>query len=66
MTGSKKSHPASPDALAKASSEGTIELSEKALSETSGGSLNFALKFDSAQKVDVNPALLLPAVKPGV
>lgn len=75
MTGSKKSdQTSSPDALAKTSPEASVELSEKALAEASGGavfpssptnstSLNF-LKLDGAQKWDTDPGLLLPAVKP--
>jgi hypothetical protein len=72
MTESKKTKPASPDALAKTSPKGAVELSETQLAGASGGavfpsspataaSLNFSHKAS-----DSNPALLLPAVKPGV
>jgi hypothetical protein len=72
MTESKKSQPASPDTLAKTSPKGAVELSETQLAEAAGGavfpsgpgaaaSLNFSHKAS-----DSNPALLLPAVKPGV
>jgi hypothetical protein len=68
MSDSKKSQPASPDSLAKTSSEGSVELTEKQLADAAGGSLNFtsqALKLDTQQKWDPNTGLLLPAVKPG-
>jgi len=73
MSDSKKSQPASPDSLAKTTKEGSVELTEKQLTGASGG-LNFASqalkidtqqKWDSAHKIDTDPALLLPAVKPG-
>ncbi len=68
MTESKK--PASPDALAKTSPKGAVELTEKQLAEAAGGAVfpsaqAAAFKFDSGHKIDVNPGLLLPAVKPG-
>jgi hypothetical protein len=71
MTESKKPQPASTDALAKTSPQGAVELSEAALAETAGGAVfpsaqAAAFKFDSGHKIDVNPGLLLPAVKPGV
>ena len=65
MTGSTKT--TSPtDSLAKTSAEATVELSEAALAEASGGVIAIAPanKFDSALKLDVNHGLLLPAVKP--
>jgi hypothetical protein len=68
MTGSKKS--ASPDSLAKASPEAAVELSEAALADASGGAVFpsapavSSLKLDSSLKIDLNPGLLLPAVKP--
>ena len=70
MTESKKPQPASPDTLAKTSPKGAVELSEAALAEASGGAIYMApaansLKLDSGHKIDVNPGLLLPAVKPG-
>lgn len=68
MAQSKKSQPASPDSLARTSSEGSVELTEKQLADAAGGSLNFtsqALKLDTQQKWSADPALLLPAVKPG-
>jgi hypothetical protein len=73
MTESKKSQPTSPDALAKTSPKGSVELSETQLADASGGAvfpsapaaLNF-LKLDGAHKIDTNPVLLVPAVKPGV
>jgi hypothetical protein len=70
MTGSKQSDQTSkPDALAKTSPEASVELSETALAEASGGavfpsgpnaSFNF-LKLDGMQKGDVSA--LLPAVQ---
>jgi hypothetical protein len=69
MTESKK--PASPDALAKTSPKGSVELSEAQLADAAGGAIYMnqqnpgAFKFNAAQKVDTDPALLLPAVKPG-
>ena len=71
MTESKKPQPASPDALAKTSPKGAVELSEAQLADAAGGAIYMnqqnpgAYKFNSAQKVDTDPALLLPAVKPG-
>ena len=68
MSDSKKSQPASPDSLAKTSSEGSVELTEKQLADAAGGSLNFTnqtVKLDTQQKWSSDPALLLPAVKPG-
>ena len=68
MTGSTKT--TSPtDSLAKTSAEASVELSEAALAETSGGIIAVApatnsWKLDSSHKIDVNPGLLLPAVKP--
>jgi hypothetical protein len=73
MTGSKKPEQTqSPaDALAKASPEASIELSESALAEASGGAVfpsaptkGTYSKIDSAHKINTDPALLLPAVKP--
>jgi hypothetical protein len=67
MSDSKKSQPASPDSLAKTSPEGSVELSEKQLANAAGGAIymNQAQKWDTAVKIDTDPALLLPAVKPG-
>jgi hypothetical protein len=67
MSDSKKSQPASPDSLAKTSPEGSVELSEKQLAKAAGGAIymNQAQKWDTAVKIDTDPALLLPAVKPG-
>lgn len=71
MTKSKIPHPVSPDALAKTSPKGAVELSETALADASGGAPIYMkpadsnLKLDSGHKIDVNPGLLLPAVKPG-
>jgi hypothetical protein len=71
MTGSKKSQPASPDSLAKTSPEAAVELSEAQLADASGGAIFMqtpapgSFKFDGAHKIDSDPALLLPAVKPG-
>ena len=68
MSGSKKT--SSPDTLAKTSAEASVELSEAALAQTSGGAVFpsspavSSLKLDSSLKIDVNPGLLLPAVKP--
>ena len=68
MTESKKT--SNPDALAKTSPKGSVELSEKALAEASGGavfpsgpnaSLNF-LKLDGLQKADVSP-VVTPQIK---
>ena len=71
MTESKKPQPASPDALAKTSPQGAVELSEAQLADASGGAvfpsspaLNF-LKLDGDHKLGTNPVLLVPAVKPG-
>jgi hypothetical protein len=66
MTESKKPQPASPDALAKTSPQGAVELSEAALSEAAGGAA-FMRPTDSSLKLDnkINAGLLLPAVKPG-
>ena len=72
MTKSSQPQAAAPDTLTKASAQGAVELSEKQLADASGGavfpsnpataaSLNFSHKAS-----DSNPALLLPAVKPGV
>jgi len=68
MTGSTKT--SSADSLAKTSAEGAVELSEAALAEASGGVIAIApatnaWKWDTSLKIDVNPGLLLPAVKPG-
>ena len=71
MSDSKKSQPASPDSLAKTSPEGSVELSEKQLDGASGGAVFpsspaiSSLKYETAHKLDTDPALLLPAVKPG-
>jgi hypothetical protein len=72
MTGSKKSEqkPGSADALTQTSPEASVELSETQLADASGGIIAIApqlgsYKFNSAQKVNTDPALLLPAVKPG-
>lgn len=71
MTEPKKPQPASRDALAKTSPQGAVELSEAALADASGGTPAFMkpadsnLKLDGSHKIDVNPGLLLPAVKPG-
>jgi hypothetical protein len=68
MSGSKKSQ---PDSLAKTSKKGSVELSEKQLDGASGGAVFpsspaiSSLKYESAHKLDTDPALLLPAVKPG-
>jgi hypothetical protein len=68
MTGSKKSQ---PDSLAKTSKEGAIELSETQLADASGGAVfpsapaTSSLKLDTSYKLNTDPALLLPAVKPG-
>jgi hypothetical protein len=71
MTDSKKSQPTSPDALAKTSSKAPVELSEAQLADASGGAVFPSgpnqvgiFKWDSAHKIDTDPALLLPAVKP--
>ena len=71
MTGSKKpDQTPSPDTLAKTSAEASVELSETALAEASGGSLNFtsqptttSLKLDGADKWQPTAGLLLPAVQ---
>ena len=67
MTESKKPQPTSPDALAKTSEKGSVELSEKQLDDASGGIIAVAPqnKYTTAHKIDTDPALLLPAVKPG-
>ena len=73
MTGSNKSEqkPGSADALTKTSPEAPVELSEAQLADASGGAIYMnqanpgALKITTAQKIDTDPALLLPAVKPG-
>jgi len=71
MTDSKKPQPASTDGLAKTSPKGAVELSEAQLADAAGGAIYMnqqnpgAYKFNSAQKVDTDPSLLLPAVKPG-
>jgi hypothetical protein len=68
----KKSQPASPDSLAKSSKEGSVELSEMQLADASGGAVFpgapaiSSLKLDGGHKPDSDPALLLPAVKPGL
>jgi hypothetical protein len=68
MSGSKKSQ---PDALAKASKKAAVELSEKQLDAASGGAVFpsspaiSSHKYESSLKLDTDPALLLPAVKPG-
>jgi hypothetical protein len=75
MTGSNKSKNTSSaaDALTKSSPQATVELSEAALGEASGGAVfpsgpaMGAIKLDSALKLDnkaSDPNLLLPAVKP--
>ena len=71
MTESKKSQPTSPDELAKTSPKASVELSEKQLEDASGGAIYMnqqnpgAFKFNNSVKLDTDPALLLPAVKPG-
>jgi len=70
MTESKKPQPASPETLAKTSPQGAVELSEAALAEASGGAIYMApsassWKLDSSLKIDANPGMLVPAVKPG-
>ena len=69
MTGSKKT--TSPaDSLAKTSEKAPVELSEAALAQASGGAVFpsapavSSLKYESSVKLDLNPGLLLPAVKP--
>ena len=72
MTDTKKPQPASPDALAKTSPQGAVELSESQLADAAGGAVfpsgptKGIFKFDTGHKIDTDPALLLPAVKPGV
>ncbi|MES1150484.1 MAG: hypothetical protein ABUL54_01215 [Dongia sp.] len=70
MTGSKKSKNASTsaDSLTKTSPKASVELSEAALGEASGGAIymNQAIKLDGGLKLDqkaVDPNLLLPAVQ---
>jgi len=67
MTDSKKTQPTSPNALAKTSPEGSVELSEAQLSDASGGAVFpsaptkfIHFKLDGTLDVEVNPA-----VKPG-
>jgi hypothetical protein len=68
MTGSNKAgqKPGSADALTQTSPEAAVELSEAQLADASGGAafMNQANKFNAAQKINTDPALLLPAVKP--
>jgi hypothetical protein len=70
MTESNKAQPASPDALAKTSPKGTVELTEAQLADASGGAIYMNPvavtdhKLESSLKIDVNPGALLPAVKP--
>jgi hypothetical protein len=70
MSESKKS-PASPDALAKTSKDGSVELSETQLAGAAGGAVFpsspaiSGLKYDGSIKLDTAPGMLLPAVKPG-
>jgi hypothetical protein len=57
--------------LAKTSPNGAVELSEAQLADASGGAIYMApaassLKLDGSHKINSDPALLLPAVKPGV
>jgi hypothetical protein len=68
MTESKKPQPASPDALAKTSPQGAVELSEAALADAAGGAPAYMRPTDSSLKLDskINAGLLLPAVKPGL
>jgi hypothetical protein len=71
MTESKKPQPTAPDALAKTSPNGAVELSEAQLADASGGAIYMApaassVKLDGSHKINSDPALLLPAVKPGV
>jgi hypothetical protein len=74
MTGSKKPEqkPGSADALTKTSPEGSVELTESQLADASGGAIYMnqlsptAQKVTTAHKIDSDPALLLPAVKPQV
>jgi hypothetical protein len=68
ITESKKPQPASPDALTKTSSEGSVELSEAQLSDASGGAVFpsgptkfIHFKLEGGLKINVDPA-----VKPGV
>jgi hypothetical protein len=69
MTETKKPQPASPDALAKTSPQGAVELSEAQLADAAGGAIYMNQALGSikwgGQKPDSDPALLLPAVKPG-
>jgi hypothetical protein len=72
MTESKKAQPTSPDALTKTSPQGAVELSEAQLADASGGAVfpsgptkAIHFKYEGGLKIDVNPGLLLPAVKPG-
>jgi len=72
MTGSKKPEQktGSAEALTQTSPGAAVELSEAQLADASGGAIYMnqanpgAFKFNGAQKVDTDPALLLPAVKP--
>jgi hypothetical protein len=75
MTGSDKPKSASNSAerLTKASPKGSVELSEAALGEASGGAVfpsspAISLKLDSSLKLEqkggLDANLLLPAVKP--
>ena len=73
MTGSKKPEhkSGSADALTQASPEAAVELSEAQLADASGGAVFPSgpnqvgiFKWDTAHKIDTDPALLLPAVKP--
>jgi len=76
MTGSDKSKNTSTPAesLTKASPEASVELSEAALGEASGGAVFpsspaiSSLKLDSSLKIEgkwTNPSLLVPAVQKG-
>jgi hypothetical protein len=68
MTGSNKSKDTTPaDSLTKSSPEASVELSEAALGEASGGAIymNTALKIEPSLKLDQkgsDPYLLVPAV----
>lgn len=71
MTGSKKPETSSPtDSLAKTSAEASVELSESALAKASGGAVFPSApalsshKLDSSLKIDSNPVMLVPAVRP--
>ena len=66
MTESKKTQPTSPDALAKTSPQGAVELSEAQLADASGGAIYMNQQNLGAMKwkIEADPVLLVPAVKP--